>query len=927
MKKRNTTLALALAMTLSTFSTTILAGDALPLQGEAARGQNQATMHGYRVNDILDWSPETDPYAEEMRAHVPLQERNDAFAKTQANPNLNSKTEFFNLNSDYDNFFFGSAPYTNEFSQYLYNFWQYTDYYGGWHGTATPDVPDALYVPNGPWQLRAFEFGILNLPNPAYTNAAHKNGVKSMGCVFVPRAGQPYDTLLEQREDGTFPVAEKLIEMKEYFGFDGYFINQETSISAEHTDVYKAFTKTLMDAGLYVQWYDMLDDETGKMSYKASLIPSHSSFVKDDELGMVNDSIFMNYNWNSPDGWNNGDSTDKTYIDATVAEAERRGIDAHETVFLGIEATLGRFDGAHNSTRNLDVLLDETGNPVASIAAITASFVQDGLDEDLGDGTQNRRAEDDYQWMIAERERMFYTGVKIDPTDTNEQEGYGRPDVAAPDASQWTGISRYISERSVIDGTTFVTNFNTGHGMDYFMNGKIVSGSEWSNINLQDILPTWQWWVDTTGTKLQVDFDYGNTVEKGEKFTYKQVGGYNGGSSLVMNGQLDADNFVRLYKTDLEVEESTKASITYNKVSTTDDSTLQLGLIFKDSPEEVHYVAVPNSGKETKGFVTAELDLSEFSGREIAVIGFGVEAGSATIDNYQVNIGELNITDGQDYTPEMPTGFAVRTAYNTNEVCVEWDMEDYDDVKGYNVYAEMKDGSEEFLGGTYDEVYYIKNLNKNVAKLKLTAVGEDKSESEAAVIAFDYNNYLKKVDVQSTGTGVTVTWENPAIDFDAVKVDLTFTDGRTGSYTTTVDKTATEAKLEIPVKDDDRYLVNVSVLDAEGNAVSTVSVTGKMKDVYSEAYAGNFYIKQNKENQTLGLDMPKSDDWWHMYVKVDGKVVNPTKDFDGEILDYYIRGYHELSDIALPEDGAEISIVLEDYEGNMSEPTLITYTK
>ena len=33
---------------------------------------------------------------------------------------------------------------------------------------------------------------------------------------------------LVQQSGNTFPVADKLIEAAEYYGFDGYFVNQET---------------------------------------------------------------------------------------------------------------------------------------------------------------------------------------------------------------------------------------------------------------------------------------------------------------------------------------------------------------------------------------------------------------------------------------------------------------------------------------------------------------------------------------------------------------------------------------------------------------------------------------------------------------------------------------------------------------------------
>ena len=77
--------------------------------------------------------------------------------------------------------------------------------------------------------MRAFEFGMMNLPNAAYTNAAHKNGVLSLGCIFLPRAYQSWRTLIQRDEEGNFPYADKLVEIAEYYGFDGWFVNLEGS--------------------------------------------------------------------------------------------------------------------------------------------------------------------------------------------------------------------------------------------------------------------------------------------------------------------------------------------------------------------------------------------------------------------------------------------------------------------------------------------------------------------------------------------------------------------------------------------------------------------------------------------------------------------------------------------------------------------------
>ena len=66
-------------------------------------------------------------------------------------------------------------------------------------------------------------------------------------------------------------------------------------------------------------------------------------------------------------------------------------------------------------------------------------------------------------------------------------------------------------------------------------------------------------------------------------FDYKQIGAYNGGSSLAIYGDLEAGKkqTVNLYKTDLQVLEGSKLSLTYNKISDNDLSDLALVLRFK----------------------------------------------------------------------------------------------------------------------------------------------------------------------------------------------------------------------------------------------------------------------------------------------------------------------------------------------------------
>ena len=138
---------LALAMTATMYvgaAGSVLAGDTYPYLGESASGENQPYQHGYRVEDLMNWSPETDPYAEYMRARVPLQNRNEAFAATQADPSLSTDPQYLTLTGDYGNSFFNSNMYGNEFSTHVFNFWQYVDQYASWHGVPSVGTPEEL---------------------------------------------------------------------------------------------------------------------------------------------------------------------------------------------------------------------------------------------------------------------------------------------------------------------------------------------------------------------------------------------------------------------------------------------------------------------------------------------------------------------------------------------------------------------------------------------------------------------------------------------------------------------------------------------------------------------------------------------------------------------------------------------------------------
>lgn len=570
---------------------------------EQSAGANQPYQHGYTGLDILNWNPDADKDSEYLRSRVPLQTRIAANAATQKDPNLPADTEMFNLAGDYGNAFFESFHDNNVFSQYLFNYWQYTDYYGTWHGQPTANVPKSLYdeKAQSDWTQKWFEFGTLNLPNAAYTNVAHKNGAKSIATIFYSgndRGEQTYKDLLQgKRADGTYPVADKLVEIAKYYGFDGYFVNQESSVNSADVPAYQDFMKQIIDQGIYIQWYDSATYPNGGVSYQNMFNDANSPWVQDPNKGKISDSIFLNY-------WFSGNM-----LQDSADHAKSLGIDPKYAVFAGIEAGQKKFGSIASNANYMNVNLDADGKPYVSLAALGTDFVS----HELGD---DKKVYPKYQNQVFDRERRLWTG-----SSTGEK---GTTDISDPyiddgtSSDSWKGFASQIAERSVIGGPVFSTSFNTGHGLEWRDNGEQTSNQQWGNINLQDILPTWQWWIDADSDPLQADFDYGKDYEAVPRFKYTKVGGYEGGDSLVLSGKLSNDNTIRLYKTDLDVAAGSKIDLTYNKLNS-DDSKLQLGLILADDPETVVPVDVTD-GSAGNGWKTASVDLSQYAGKKTGTL-------------------------------------------------------------------------------------------------------------------------------------------------------------------------------------------------------------------------------------------------------------------------------------------------------------------
>ena len=559
---------------------------------------------------------------------------------------------------------------------------------------------------------------------------------------------------------------------------------------ADDVPAYQDFMKQIVDQGIYIQWYDSATYPGGGVGYQDMFNGSNSPYGQDTDKGKISDSIFLNY-------WFSGNM-----LKDSAAHAESFGIDPKYAVFAGIESGQKKFDSIGSNAGYMNVNLDDTGKPYVSLAALGTDFVS----RELGD---DKKVYPKYQNQVFDRERRLWTGSSTGEKGTTDIADNYIDDGTSNDG--WKGFASQIAECSVVGGSMFSTSFNTGHGLEWRDGGERTSDQQWGNINLQDILPTWQWWIDADSDPLQADFDYGKDYEAVPRFKYTKVGGYEGGDSLVLSGKLSNDNTIRLYKTDLDVAAGSKVDLTYNKLNS-DDSKLQLGLILADDPETVVPVDVTD-GSAGNGWKTASVDLSQYAGKKIATLG----------------------------------------------LIVKWNLADYSTIKNYLLYLDNT-----FLGGRYDDTLYVKHLPAKTGTLKLYAVGADGSRSLATEAPLNEAAAVSDVKVEPGKDGnVKVSWTNPQVSGEktvTVKSDTGSWRYAAKPYSQTVKVAADKSKVTIanaPV-DSSRYVVNV---DNAGG--TTATATGAFADAAIEPYPACSVI-WNGDNVTLAR--PETQDWRYLYM-------------------------------------------------------------
>ncbi|WP_193433354.1 endo-beta-N-acetylglucosaminidase [Virgibacillus necropolis] len=631
---------------------------------------------------LMNWSPESDTDAIFNKSSVPLADREVLY---KVNNTSQSEAKLVALSALNPNTSGVPSQGGNKFFANTFSYWQYVDVMVYWAGSAGE--------------------GIIVPPSADVIDAAHKNGVPILGNVFFPPkvyGGKEewLEQMLVQREDGSFPAADKLLEVASYYGFDGWFINQETGGGTEETaEKMKDFLAYLQEhkqKDMQIMWYDSMT-KNGDINWQNALTDQNKMFLQDGEE-RVSDSMFLNFWWNSQE--------------ASYNKAKEIGRDPYD-LFAGIDVEAN----GTNTNVNWEGIFPEGRSPYTSLGVYRPDWA-----------FKTSTTMDEFY----DKEQEFWTGEAGDPSETFKN-------------GSWKGMAHYFTAKTSVQELPFVTHFNTGSGKSFVVNGVTRSERDWNNRSLQNILPTWRWLTEGSGQPLNVDFDWEQA--------------YYGGSSLKISGKLSNENttHLKLYKTDLPIEKDTEISVTYQ--TDVKKPNMKLGVSFIGQPEKFVFFDVKK--KSRNEWTTETFKLKKYQGEKIAAISLYFDS-EEVIEDYQMNIGELKVTNkhSDKEVPGSPTNPTwLEMAYKEGlyaDLSVKWDPVD-DTIQHYELYRRHANGEKEFLGATPNNVYHISDLRRDgketATTLEIVAVSKDYVKSEAVEVTFEWPPYpIPKADFSASQT-------------------------------------------------------------------------------------------------------------------------------------------------------------------------------
>lgn len=742
--------------------------------------------------DLLNWDPAQDPNAIYNVSSIPLAERVDKEALTTVNG-----TQCKDMNvvaiSIMNGSTSGNAPHgLNTPNVNVFSYWQYIDKLVYWGGSSGE--------------------GLIVAPSADVIDAGHRNGVPVMGTVFFPQAAhggkiQWLNDFLQKDDSGSFPIIDKLIEAAQYFGFDGWFINQETEgsdsdpnglLTAEHAVLMQEFIKAFKaKAGdsLEIMWYDSMT-ESGKMDWQNALTDNNKYFVVDEEGNPVADSMFLNF-W-----WTTDTLAPEELLKASAEKAAEAGVDPY-SLYAGIDIQAN----GYKTPVKWNLFAPEGQAPYTSLGLYCPSWTFFSADDFFTD----------YQ----ERENRLWVNAEGDPFVTTETTG-----------TDWMGISTYAVENTVVNKIPFITNFSMGHGYSFNIDGVRVSNKDWNDRSMQDVLPTYRYHVEQgEGNTLEGMMDYSDA--------------YYGGTCLKLIGKMakGEKSTATLYSAQLPITEGVSFTM---KAKSSDPAALNLVVTLSDGSTQV----INGDQKVGEEWTNVTFDVSGLAGKTITTIGIELTADS-DVFVMKFLLGQIAITDGTASGDMAASDLKVEsTSFDDDDciytgVCLTWTGSG--DVDHYEVYRVNQDESVSFLAATPASACYINALERNddtnKTSFRVVPVSVTGTRGTASnTVTMDWpDNSLPKADFKAS-----TTLAAPGEEITFISLCSANTETLSWEFPGASVETSSDASPVVSYPAEGTYTVKVTAKNASGEAVAEKE---NLITITSAAADGLVLLSQGKDTE------------------------------------------------------------------------------
>lgn len=666
---------------------------------------NLPTAPYWFPSELLEWTPSSDQHLTLNQSTIELAQRVNKDKLETINQTQDKDREIVAISIMNSSTSGNPSQGGNKFSSNVFSYWQYIDKLVYWGGSSG----EGLIVP----------------PSADVTNVAHKNGVPVLGTIFFPMTAHGgkiewLDDFLTKDKDGNFPIVDKLIEAATTYGFDGWFINQETEgtdeepLTAEHAQLMQELVIQFKEkAGdkLEIMWYDSMTKD-GEMDWQNALTEKNQMFLVDDNQESVSDSMFLNFWWTNQ-------FADQRLLEATTDYANELGIDP-TTIFAGID--------------------------------VQANGISTPIRWDLFEAGKTSLGLYCPSWTYASANSIDDFHIKENRLWINEN---GNPSISTTATDQeWRGISTYVVEKTVVNSLPFVTNFNLGHGYNFFIDGKKISETDWNNRSMADVLPTYRWMIDNEGANnLSADIDYANA--------------FYGGNSIKFSGNLEdkKTSTIKLYSADLTLEDkvSFKTSIKSSHAVNFD-----LVLDFYDGSTET----IKSKDKViVDQWSTLSYDVSKLSGKAVKNISFSISS-NEEVSSLKLNLGNISIIKEGDLKEATAQSLKVDDQLFDEDgmfAGVKLSWEGNEEASHYEIYQNNQDGTKSFLGTSVTTSFFYNALSRdgdsNTTNFEVVAINNGGVSGTSATTSMEWpDNSLPKalftISKTLVAPGETVTFEN-----------------------------------------------------------------------------------------------------------------------------------------------------------------------